>query len=58
MKQHEYTDGPQALETFERGMKALFKVSKAAIVQGKKKPKKALPVRDGSDRTEISAATG
>jgi len=36
MKQTEYTEGPKALENFERGMKALFKVPKAAIVQREK----------------------
>jgi exonuclease VII small subunit len=50
MKQREYMEGPKALENFERGMKALFKVPTAAIVQAKKrvetassgrKPKKA-----------------
>jgi hypothetical protein len=33
----EYTEGPKALENFERGMKALFKVPKAAIVKAEKK---------------------
>ena len=50
MKTAEYTEGPEALGNFERGMKALFKVPRAAIVplkkRGKavsseKKPKKA-----------------
>jgi hypothetical protein len=31
MKQPEYIEGPEALENFERGMIALFKVPKAAI---------------------------
>jgi hypothetical protein len=42
----EYTEGPKALENFERGMKALFKVPKAAVVQAeKKKQKKASSLR-------------
>jgi len=46
MKQPEYTEGSKATESFERGMKALFKAPKAAIVQsGKKKQKKASSVR-------------
>jgi hypothetical protein len=36
MKQPEYTDGPKALENFERGMTALSKVPKADIVQPRK----------------------
>ncbi len=41
MKEPEYTEGPKALGNFERGMKALFKVPKAAIVQAKKRVKNA-----------------
>ena len=37
MKQPEYIEGPEALGNFERGMKALFKVPKAAIVPLKKR---------------------
>jgi hypothetical protein len=33
----EYIEGPEALENFERGMKAVFQVPKAAIVAPKKK---------------------
>jgi hypothetical protein len=40
MKEPEYTEGSKATENFERGMKALFKVPKAAIVQAKKKKQK------------------
>jgi hypothetical protein len=37
MKTPEYTEGPEALANFKRGMKALFKVPKTAvIVQAKK----------------------
>jgi hypothetical protein len=37
MKEVKYTEGPEAQENFERGMKALFKVPKAAIVPRKKR---------------------
>ena len=37
MKSPEYIEGQQAVENFEKGMKALFKVSKAAIVKAEKK---------------------
>jgi hypothetical protein len=37
MKQPEYTEGPKALENFERGMKALFKAPKVEIVPQKKR---------------------
>lgn len=37
MKQPEYIEGPEALENFERGMKAVFQVPKADIVAPKKK---------------------
>jgi hypothetical protein len=33
----EYVEGPEALENFERGMKAVFQVSKADIAAPKKK---------------------
>jgi hypothetical protein len=39
MKRPEYTEGPKALENFERGMTALFKVSKTATKKGKRKDK-------------------
>ena len=34
MKQPEYIEGPKARENFERGMIALFKVTKTAIAAG------------------------
>jgi len=40
MKQPEYIEGPQALENFEEGMKALFKVSKAEVVKAEKRERK------------------
>jgi hypothetical protein len=39
MKQPEYLEGPTAVKNFEEGMKALFKVSKAAVVKAEKKRK-------------------
>ncbi|MGA9042237.1 MAG: hypothetical protein WB421_17020 [Terriglobales bacterium] len=41
----EYTEGSKALGNFERGMKALFKVPKAAVVKAEKKQKKASALR-------------
>jgi len=40
MKQPEYIEGPKALENFERGMIALFKLPKAAIETARKKGRK------------------
>jgi hypothetical protein len=40
MKQLEYTEGPEALKNFERGMIALFKVPKTAIGKARKKGRK------------------
>ena len=37
MKQPEYVEGPGALQNFKRGMEALFKVPKSAVVLTKKK---------------------
>jgi hypothetical protein len=37
MKQTEYIEGAEALENFERGMKAVFQVPKASAVAPKKK---------------------
>jgi hypothetical protein len=41
MKTPEYIEGPEALKNFERGMIALFKVPKAAIVKAQKREKLA-----------------
>jgi hypothetical protein len=41
MKQPEYIGGPEAHKNFERGMIALFKVHKSAVLKAKKQPKKA-----------------
>ncbi len=45
VKEPEYREGPNAREDFERGMKALFKVPKADIVQPKKRAKKSASER-------------
>jgi hypothetical protein len=37
MKQPEYTEGPEALDNFKEGMKALFKVPKDSVVKAEKK---------------------
>jgi hypothetical protein len=39
MKQPEYIEGQEAQENFERGMTALFKVPKVAVVKAEKKQK-------------------
>jgi hypothetical protein len=41
MKQPEYIEGEKAVDNFEEGMKALFKVPKAEVVKAEKKRKKA-----------------
>jgi hypothetical protein len=51
MKEPEYTEGPKALENFERGMIALFKVPKAAVVKAEKKRKKK---RDSALELKVS----
>jgi hypothetical protein len=40
VKEPEYIEGPEALENFERGMKAIFQVPKAPIAAPKKKSAK------------------
>lgn len=40
MKESEYLEGPRATGNFEEGMKALFKVSKDAVVKAEKRKKK------------------
>jgi hypothetical protein len=52
MKEPEYTEGPKALENFERGMTALFKVPKPAIKKGKPKdtPRTSPRKRKSSDK--------
>lgn len=38
MKKREYTEGPKALENFEKGMKAIFNAPKTTVAKPKKKP--------------------
>jgi hypothetical protein len=40
MKQPEYTEGPEALENFKEGMKALFKVPKDSVVRAEKRKRR------------------
>jgi hypothetical protein len=53
MKQREYIEGPEALENFERGMRSVFQVPKAAIVDPKKKNAKQ-PVKAASRKPKAS----
>ena len=53
MKTPEYTEGPEALENFKRGMIALFKVPKKAIGGGRKKGRK-LTAHGKKKRTDKS----
>ena len=43
MRKPEYTEGKQATENFEKGMEALFKVSKKKVVKVGKKLNPSLP---------------
>lgn len=45
MREPEYTEGPKALENFEEGMKAIFKVPKDEVVRAEKKKQKASLLR-------------
>jgi len=54
MKQPEYTEGPKATENFERGMVALFKVPKTAVLKTNKQAKKPASLR----KTKRSAHQG
>jgi len=42
---YEYNEGQKAKRNFERGMIALFKVPKSAVLKAKKQPKKAASSR-------------
>jgi hypothetical protein len=53
MKEPEYIEGPEALENFTEGMKAVFQVPKAAIVAPKKKNAKQ-PVKATSRKPKAS----
>jgi hypothetical protein len=50
MKTPEYREGPEALENFKEGMKALFKVPKEKVVLAEKKRKKKASSRAQSVR--------
>jgi hypothetical protein len=49
MKELEFTEGPEALENFKRGMKALFKVPKSAVLSKEKQARKPARVRKKTD---------
>jgi hypothetical protein len=60
MKQPEYIERAEALENFERGMKAVFQVPKAAIVAPKKRNAKQpspRPSRNAHPKTCQEAKT-
>jgi hypothetical protein len=40
MKEPEYREGPEALENFKEGMKALFKVPKDSVVKAEKRKRR------------------
>jgi hypothetical protein len=56
MKKHEYSEGPKALDKFERGMEALFQVPKDAA-NNKKKPAKKRAKSKTSER-DVSRDSG
>ncbi len=45
MREPEYREGPEALRDFKRGMIALFKIPKSAVMKTKKQRKKAASSR-------------
>lgn len=45
MANAEYREGSEALENFEQGMKALFKVPKDAVVKAEKRTKQKRALR-------------
>jgi hypothetical protein len=45
----EYTEGPEALKNFERGMVALLKVPKSAVLKKKKRAKGPAKVKPDKD---------
>jgi hypothetical protein len=49
MKEPEYTEGPKALENFKRGMEALFRVPKTAVLAKEKQARKPATVRKNND---------
>ena len=52
MKQPEYTEGEQAQENFEEGMKALFKAPKDEVVKAEQKAKRKRASRAPSVRKQ------
>lgn len=50
MKNCEYIEGKPAVENFEEGMKALFKVPKDAVVKAEKRKKRARASHASSQR--------
>jgi len=50
MKPPEYREGPEALENFKEGMKALFNVPKDEVVKAEKRAKKKRSSRAQSVR--------
>jgi hypothetical protein len=49
MKKPEYVGGKQTLDNFKRGMEALFKVPKSAVLYKKKQARKPATVRKKRD---------
>jgi hypothetical protein len=49
MKEPEYIEGAKARENFERGMIALFKVPKTAVLKKKKRAKKPANAKPDKD---------
>jgi hypothetical protein len=45
----EYAEGPKALENFKRGMEALFRVPKTAVLRKQKQARKPATVRKNVD---------
>jgi hypothetical protein len=56
LKTPEYIEGPKALESFERGLKALFQVPKDAV-PSKKKARKKRAKKTTSER-DVSRDSG
>jgi hypothetical protein len=59
MKKPEYNEGPQALENFEQGMKALFQVPKNPVPAKKKaRKKRAKNVQSRTSESDVSRDSG
>jgi hypothetical protein len=46
MREPKYREGPEALENFKRGMEALFKAPKSAVLAKKKQARKPATLRN------------